>query len=232
MQRDNDSYNASDVEPMKITGKISVIKQLGEGASGSVYLCQDQSNNKFACKIIETKKYGISCIEEPFLMSTIDHPYLNHSFQIELEKGRTLIYQLNGINNLAKYTRQNYDNNKITNQTFLKWSYQIASGLEYLHRNKIIHCDVKASNILLYKDGDIKLTDYSISTFVFSNIRRQHIIGTPTHRPPEVYQGRDWDYSFDIWSLGCTLYEIKYGGLIFPLQDRDAELNYHKMISL
>mmetsp|Transcript_41673 Transcript_41673/g.63677 ORF Transcript_41673/g.63677 Transcript_41673/m.63677 type:complete len:151 (-) Transcript_41673:501-953(-) len=77
----------------------------------------------------------------------------------------------------------------------------------------IIYRDLKPENILIDTDGNIKLADFGISRKISSNAARSTtLIGTAQYIPPEAHaKDKGYDYSFDMWSLGCCLYEIVVG---------------------
>ncbi|KAM9313279.1 uncharacterized protein PAF06_011268 [Gastrophryne carolinensis] len=93
-------------------------------------------------------------------------------------------------------------------------SHQTLLGLQYLHANKIIHRDLKAGNILLTQQGDIRLADFGVSAVNNKTIQhRSSFIGTPYWMAPEVVicetcKDTPYDYKADIWSLGITLIEL------------------------
>ncbi|NXK54426.1 STK36 kinase, partial [Chauna torquata] len=89
---------------------------------------------------------------------------------------------------------------------------QLVSALYYLHSHRILHRDMKPQNILLGKDGVIKLCDFgfaramSIHTMVLTSIK-----GTPLYMSPELVEERPYDHTADLWSVGCILYELFVG---------------------
>lgn len=89
---------------------------------------------------------------------------------------------------------------------------KILRGLEYLHDNDVVHCDLKAANILTTKTGDVKLTDFGVSlNLKLKAVDADTISGTPNWMAPEVIELKGATTKSDIWSLGCTLVELVTG---------------------
>ncbi|ORZ20725.1 kinase-like domain-containing protein [Absidia repens] len=89
---------------------------------------------------------------------------------------------------------------------------KILHGLEYLHDNQVVHCDLKAANILTTKTGDVKLTDFGVSlNLKIKAVDDQTVSGTPNWMAPEVIELKGASTKSDIWSLGCTLIELVTG---------------------
>ncbi|EEC19634.1 CDC42 binding protein kinase alpha, putative [Ixodes scapularis] len=92
--------------------------------------------------------------------------------------------------------------------------HEICEGLRFLHSNKVIHRDLKAGNVLLTLDGDVKIADFGVSAKNKHTLqKRDSFIGTPYWMAPEVvlcetYRDNPYDYKADIWSLGITLIEF------------------------
>ena len=109
------------------------------------------------------------------------------------------------------------------------WISTLILAIIYLHKRRLIHGDIKATNILVFND-DIKLADFGMVTLILENNVQKFPsyvkMYTPTHRAPEVWNGDTWGFPADIWSLGCTFFEIVYGYSLFPAQkDNKAYTN-------
>ena len=87
--------------------------------------------------------------------------------------------------------------------------YGICKGLKYLHKNKIIHRDLKTMNIFLTKNNHIKIGDFGVSKILTNNnIYVYTNVGTSYYLSPEICQNKLYDEKSDMWSLGCLLYEM------------------------
>ena len=87
----------------------------------------------------------------------------------------------------------------------------VLSGLAFLHAQRVIHRDVKTSNILLGGDGFVKLCDFGVSAVCGEGELRTTCVGTPGYLPPEVIQGQAYGFSADVWSFACTVVEMVSG---------------------
>ena len=83
----------------------------------------------------------------------------------------------------------------------------ISKGLNYLHENKIIHCDIKPSNILLFGNKIIKICDFGVSKY-FKTTKHKTLVGTPYYIAPEVVNDEGYNNSIDYWSLGVIIFEL------------------------
>lgn len=182
---------------------------IGRGSFGTVYLAKDQERD-YAVKCCNPGKEGLPNLLEVALMSSVSHANLNRALAVEAHSDKLKIVQDLAVSDLAR-RRRGGDNKSLL--------YGIACAVGALHSLEIVHGDIKASNVLLYPDGSVRLSDFSLSLHkqspgsVFTGS-----VCTPTHRPPECFLDEEWDESVDIWALGCTFFEVEYGYSLFPHQ--------------
>jgi serine/threonine protein kinase len=102
--------------------------------------------------------------------------------------------------------------NKFPEHLVARITKQIVDGLDYLHREGVTHRDIKPANILVDPSGVIKLTDFGVSSALdVPTMTGNTLVGTPHFIAPEMIEGRPYNKSVDIWSLGCTVLELATG---------------------
>ena len=194
-----------------IFDEIEIINKLGRGGFGTVYKCQHKSGALMALKVIKLKTNGLNSLLEASIMATLRHPSINPAIGIISTDTKLLILQL-----LAKYDLLQWRNKNTPTETQLrKWSFDLIQAISVFHYCGFIHGDIKSNNILVFDHETIRLSDFSLVSLV--DIKKKPTInfGTPRYRPPEVWNKEVWDKSFDIWGLGCVLYELLFGKLPF-----------------
>jgi NIMA (never in mitosis gene a)-related kinase len=91
----------------------------------------------------------------------------------------------------------------------MKWFCQLCLAVKHLHSKKVIHRDIKAQNVMLTHDDDVKLGDFGISKILENTGDFAHTsLGTPYYLSPEICSGQKYNFKTDIWMLGCVLYEL------------------------
>lgn len=94
-------------------------------------------------------------------------------------------------------------------KTILNWLLQLAMALEYIHRNNIIHRDIKSSNIFLTACGSVKIGDFGIAKLLTNTLQAANtLVGTPNYLSPEACDSQPYTNKTDIWALGCVIYEL------------------------
>jgi serine/threonine-protein kinase PRP4 len=95
------------------------------------------------------------------------------------------------------------------------FSKQLLDAVAYIHNNLIIHCDLKPDNILISEDFQtIFVSDFGSASYMHEIETTPYLVSR-YYRAPEVILGLKWDSSIDIWSVGCTLYELYTGKILF-----------------
>jgi serine/threonine protein kinase len=194
------------------TNKPQLLELIEEGSFGKIYKIL-WKGNEYAAKIIPREKWGNSLLFECMINKSFTCPYLNMAEKILINKDYIIISEL-AQSDYPKYKREN----NISISLLWKWINQLLIAIYTLHSNNILHGDIKAKNILIMNDNSLKLIDYSCSCFI--NGIKQKNVYTYTHRAPEIWLDEDWDEKADIWALGCTLFEMISGYLLFPAQKK------------
>src|SRR5712672_1415081 len=101
---------------------------------------------------------------------------------------------------------------KLNEKLVASYVVKILEGLHYLHQSDVVHCDLKAANILTTKTGNVKLSDFGVSLNLRAMEREmKDVAGTPNWMAPEVIELKGASTKADIWSLGCTVIELLTG---------------------
>lgn len=220
-----------------------IFEKLAEGSFGEVYkikIFKNSSQFNAALKIIRSKSnMGINSYLELYVMKHIHSKFISSALNIAISIYGTINiiqeYAYSDAANLIKTKKYVLDDFNLK-----KWSWQIICAISHLHSKGILHCDIKARNILCFKSDEhrtkqtmlsntnIKLTDFGLSVLIFNEIigtKNYNCSYTVTHRPPEVFENKTFSYSADMWALGCTLYELAYGCLLFPAENTLYHIN-------
>lgn len=216
---DDSAYN--------IGSNFSIMEQeLGMGAYGKVSVATMDNIKKIAIKVCtneHNKKYGIPFLNEPIIMKSIIHPYINPALNIFSKNNSLYIFQELARCDMRSYTRISQTKKTLTHYSSIpelkKWCGQLISALSCFHKESLIHADIKAANVLLFYDDNVKLSDFTLCRKKWCEEQKFcHTTGTPTHRSLECWLNLPWEKDLDIWALGCTFFEMAYGCSLFPMQ--------------
>ncbi|XP_056097621.1 serine/threonine-protein kinase 10 isoform X2 [Rhinichthys klamathensis goyatoka] len=193
-----------------------IIGELGDGAFGKVYKARNKETGVLAAaKVIETKSEEEleDYVVEIDILASCNHQYIVKLLDAYFYDNKLSIMIEFCPGGAVDATMLELDRGLEEPQIRVICK-QMLEGLQYLHSMKIIHRDLKAGNILLTLDGDIKLADFGVSAKNTKTLqRRDSFIGTPYWMAPEVVmcetmKDAPYDYKADIWSLGITLIEL------------------------
>ncbi|MCP5052146.1 MAG: serine/threonine protein kinase [bacterium] len=192
-------------------GKYKIVKKLGSGGFGTVYLAEDTIlKTQRALKIphrlgLQNDKSMQECILQTKLL---DHPNIVKLLTVDIVEQNTLMVMeyIKGTD-LEKILD---DEDKLSIETALKYFRQLLSALDFAHSHKVIHRDIRPSNILINEEGNIKITDFGTSTLLDERQYATTKIGSPPYMAPEQFEGKAVLAS-DIYSTGCLFYEMVSG---------------------
>jgi len=203
----------------KNNGKFFTIstQDVGKGAYGQVLIGKNEYGKKLAIKCCKFDETGIPNILEASIMKSILHPNINHALEIFVSSSMLYIIQDLAITDLHSYTSIYKQNHLCTFEELNHIFSSLLQAVTILHHQNIMHCDIKASNVLMFPNNSIKLADFSLATIKKEKLYN-HTVCTSTHRSLECFLKQGFDESLDIWSLGCTFYEIANQEFLFPNQ--------------
>lgn len=206
---------------------LKIISCIGKGSFGNVYLIRSREGKLYAMKTIKLEAWGNPVLMECVILSSFDSPYLHRALQILITPSELHIITSVAASDLRKATRDT----KLSKRKVKEWIFACVAALYTLHEADIIHGDVKASNLLLFEDGTVKLADFNLSRS--ASISGKGILAyTATHRPPEVWNKQNWDTSADMWALGCTIFELCHNYSLFPVQTADSKFDLRNLAAI
>jgi serine/threonine-protein kinase len=211
-------------------GRYEVIGELGQGAMGVVYKARDPLIDRVVA--IKTINLGLALDEKD--------EYEGRFYQEAKAAGRlnhpniVTIYDVGKSGDVAYIAMEFLEGRELRDimnergvlpvEQVLDVTAQVALGLAYAHEHGIVHRDVKPSNIMLVRDGHVKITDFGIARMASAAVRTQTgmVLGSPKYMSPEQVMGKDIDQRSDIFSLGVMLYELLTGQAPFDGENVNA----------
>jgi serine/threonine protein kinase len=191
-------------------GKYEILRSLGSGGFGSVFLAKDTwLDIKVAIKVPHKQSAELyKLLKEPRLQAALNHP--NIVRMLAAEKEKDVFFMV--MEYVKGPTLEKILDKEKTLDCDLTLNYirQIAYGIDHAHKNKIIHRDLRPSNVLVSEEGTAKITDFGTSAWLNSAPYASTRIGSPPYMAPEQFMGKA-SYSSDIYSIGCIFYEMLIG---------------------
>lgn len=204
-------------------GPYEIVRSLGVGAIGEVYLVKQPLQNAFyALKLIKSEvveklpALAGQCIQEAKIVCNIRHPNIVAIHDAAFDQGKQLAYitmeYVEGCS-LAKLIKSK----PLTVREAFQMALGIAEALNMLNKQNYIHYDVKPENIMMAGNGDIKLADFGVAGVIRQNqqawtaLNSAHLFALSPYASPEQVQNSAVDFRSDIFSLGATLYHAVSG---------------------
>lgn len=200
--------------------KYEKLEKVGEGTYSSVYKAQGPNGEPCALKVVplEAEDEGIpsTAIREISLLKELQHPNIVKLCDvIHSERKLTLVFEFldQDLKKVLDMCECGLD--PATTKSFM---YQLLRGVAYCHRQRVLHRDLKPQNLLISREGALKLADFGLARAFGIPVRGySHEVVTLWYRAPDVLMGsRKYSTPLDIWSVGCIFAECANGRPLFP----------------
>ncbi|MET0658142.1 MAG: serine/threonine-protein kinase [Steroidobacteraceae bacterium] len=201
-------------------GKYVIVKEVGRGSTGVVYL----SHDPYYRRDVAIKVYNIESsdeeraritrkmfLSEAHMVGMLQHPNILPIFDAGEENGHYYIVtdHVHGARTLSAYCKPD---NLLPIDDVVEIIYKCAKALHYAHSRGVIHRDIKPSNLMLTQANDVRIIDFGIALVADSEISRiDGIAGSPSYMSPEQVQSLDITNRSDLYSLGAVMYELLTG---------------------
>ena len=200
---------------MLIGGRYEVLEKIGTGGMSDVYKAKDEKLNRLvAVKVLkqefsENRNFVSKFRVEAQAAAGLMHPNIVNVYDVGEEDGIHYIVMelVEGIT-LKKYIEKKV---RLTTKEAISIAIQVAMGIEAAHNNHIIHRDIKPQNIIISKEGKVKVTDFGIAKAASSNTITSNVMGSVHYTSPEQARGGFSDEKSDIYSMGITMFEMLTG---------------------
>ncbi|XP_068569638.1 serine/threonine-protein kinase MARK2 isoform X7 [Cebidichthys violaceus] len=219
--RNSVATTTSDDQPH--IGNYRLLKTIGKGNFAKVKLARHVLTGKeVAVKIIDKTQLNSSSLQKLFrevrIMKMLNHPNIVKLFEvIETEKTLYLVMEYASGGEVFDYL---VAHGRMKEKEARAKFRQIVSAVQYCHQKCIVHRDLKAENLLLDADMNIKIADFGFSNEFTLGNKLDTFCGSPPYAAPELFQGKKYDGpEVDVWSLGVILYTLVSGSLPFDGQN-------------
>lgn len=231
---------------MVISERYEIIDKVGSGGMADVYNAKDlRLNRNVAIKVLKQEysndaKFVAKFRAEAQSVAGLSHPNIVNVYDVgEDDNLHYIVMELVEGITLKKFIERK---GKLEINEAIGIGIQIAQGIDEAHKNHIIHRDIKPQNIIISREGKVKVTDFGIAKAATSNTITSNAMGSVHYISPEQARGGYSDEKSDIYSLGVTLYEMLAGKVPFegestvsvafahvheeaiPLEEVDAEI--------
>ena len=201
----------SDLSEMYEVGRA-----VGKGGYAVVYKGTRRSDGAtVAIKQVDlhemSERKRLRCLREVQLLGNLRHPGIVEMHDSFLDETKLcIVFEWAAGGDLKRFLRKNLAKGILLDeQTVWRTFRQIADAVTHMHERRVMHRDIKPANVLVTQDGRCKVADLGLGRqFSENTIAVDAKVGTPYYVSPEVVKGDPYDWSSDVWSLGCLLYEL------------------------
>lgn len=194
-------------------GKVKLASNLDTGAQAAIKIVPRQTPEEAAAnskdgRIDRSKE--VRTAREAALVTLLDHPYI--CGMVDMQKTKYHWYMLFEYVNGGQMLDYIIAHGRLKEKQARKFGRQIASALDYCHRNNVVHRDLKIENILISKTGDIKIIDFGLSNLFAPRSLLKTFCGSLYFAAPELLMARQYTGpEVDVWSFGIVLYVLVCG---------------------
>ncbi|XP_041941418.1 MAP/microtubule affinity-regulating kinase 3a isoform X3 [Alosa sapidissima] len=220
--RSSGSGSVAEDQPPHV-GNYRLLKTIGKGNFAKVKLARHiLTGREVAIKIIDKTQLNPTSLQKLFrevrIMKLLNHPNIVKLFEvIETEKTLFLVMEYASGGEVFDYL---VAHGRMKEKEARAKFRQIVSAVQYCHQKHIVHRDLKAENLLLDADMNIKIADFGFSNEFTMGSKLDTFCGSPPYAAPELFQGKKYDGpEVDVWSLGVILYTLVSGSLPFDGQN-------------
>lgn len=205
-------------------GHYTVVKEIGVGGMGVVYHCRDELLTRDVAikmllpELMSDKKNLEVFRQEARLAAQLEHPNLVTVYDIGVEERHGKQHHFLAMEYLTGGNLAiRLQDSPLSLEHALNWMKQLASGISFAHKRGVIHQDIKADNIFITNEGDLKVGDFGLARLLAGRVGAGNtkIMGTPAYMSPELARGEPQDHRSDIYSLGVLFFEMVTGSLPF-----------------
>ncbi|KJE92045.1 Mark1 protein [Capsaspora owczarzaki ATCC 30864] len=213
------SGSTENIATPQIIGNYALDKTIGKGNFAKVKLARHVlTNEEVAVKIIDKSKLNQTSLTKLFrevrIMKMLDHPNIIKLYEV-IDTPTTLYLVMEYASGGELFDFLVAHGKMKEKEARIKFR-QIVSAVQYCHSRRVIHRDLKAENLLLDADFNIKIADFGFSNQFTPGDKLDTFCGSPPYAAPELFQGKKYDGpEVDIWSLGVILYTLISGSLPF-----------------
>ena len=200
-------------------GRYEILEKIGAGGMADVYKAKDSKLNRFvAIKVLKdefasNKSFVSKFRAEAQAAAGLMHPNIVNVYDVGDEDGLYYFVMelVEGIT-LKRYIEKKI---RLSVKEAVSIAIQVSMGIESAHNNGIIHRDIKPQNIIISKEGKVKVADFGIARAASSDTQTSHAMGSVHYTSPEQARGGYSDAKSDIYSIGITLFEMVTGRVPF-----------------
>ena len=211
--------NKDNKQQNKLSGRYEIIEQVGVGGMSYVYKAYDSKKHKIvAIKVLKDElslddEFVKKFKSEALASKDIKHKNVISAYDvIDEDNLHYIVMEYFEGTTLNKYIKEH---EKLSNEEVVDISLQVARGISAAHNKGIIHRDIKPQNIVINAKHEAKITDFGIARAITSTTKNISVIGTVHYISPEQVRNTKVDFRSDIYSFGCTIYEMITGEVPF-----------------